>query len=156
MERPTRAQLEAQYVSAVYRALEEPAGRWHSFTFSPDPAAPPEDPARLPFEPPWAIITAWNPYSVPEPPEANQDAQRRLVAAIDSLGFRHHPAEGRSPDDPPTWREDSLLVEELEMQPALQLLKVFRQHAAVYCAGGKAGLLYADPELWKVYPLRIL
>lgn len=152
----TPASLVALYLKAIYRARENTGNAWHIMRFEPGSLGATDDPSRLPFRPPWLIITAWNPMSVPKSFEENVAAQARLIEAVNALGLPFHPAEGVDESTPPSWREESILVEGIEWKPALQLVRVFRQGAGVYCAGGRAGLLFAEPERWDVYPLRIL
>ncbi len=156
MDHPAPVSLIEAYLKAVYRAHEGPGRRWHAMRLDPGSPLPSDDPARLPFAQPWAIITAWNPMSGRMPDAENDAAQARLVEAVRALGLRFHPAEGVDASEPPTWREESILVEGLEMKPAVQLMRVFRQRAAVYCEGGRVGLLFAEPERWEVHPLRII
>jgi hypothetical protein len=144
------------YLRAVYRARESPGGPWREFIFDADPTAPGDDPALLGFAQPWAIITAWNPTSERARESDNIRAQGRLVEAVRALGLTFRPAEGHDGADPPSWREESILVEKLELDAALHLLNVFRQRAAVYSAGGKVGLLFADTGKWETHPIRIL
>ncbi len=151
----TPAELISLYLKAIYRAQHGPGGAWHEVRFDPGSMEPSDDPGRLPFKQPWAIITAWNPMSEPMPADWNAAAQGRLIEAVRALGLAFHPAEGVDASDPPAWREESILVEGLEWKPAVQLIRVFRQGAAVYCASGRAGLLFAEPERWDVHPVRI-
>lgn len=156
MDTPKKPDLRSIYLDAVYRARESPGGAWRGFTFHPDATTPGDDPARLTFVQPWAIITAWNPMSERSRESDNIRAQGRLVEAVRALGLAFHPAEGHDGADPPAWREESILVERLELAAALHLLNVFRQRAAVYCASGKAGLLFAETGRWETHPIRIL
>jgi hypothetical protein len=143
--------LEAAYLRAVYSAPDI-SGRWHRFTFGGFG----DNPARLPYAPPWTIITAWNPRSVPASPADNHAAQDRLHAAIKAIGLDARPALGRDPADPPAWQEESLLIENIEVAVVVRLLREFRQHAAVYSDAQQVGLLYADTEEWRNHPVRLL
>ena len=147
--------LVASYLSAVYRVTDG-RGHSHHFTFDPEGTHPGDDPRALPFAEPWAVVTAWNPCSGVRCESENCAAHERLIAAVHALNRRMHPTASWDAANPGAWREEGVLIERCTRALAGLLLRVFRQHAAVYCAGGCAGLLFADPAEWRVCPLRLL
>ena len=79
-----------------------------------------------------AVITAYNPYSVPTTEGANLAAQQSLIAAIDALGLHWFPASGIDPGG--LWpAEPSLLVLGIDIAQADVLAHRFGQNAYVYC-----------------------
>jgi hypothetical protein len=152
MPQGTPEPLAQAYRAAVYRAIDA-GGVWHAFSF--DAHAPGDEPGTLPFKAPWAIVTACNPRSVRRCEAHNAAAMQRLDAALRSLGVQPRDAEAHEPDGPGPWRESSLLAQGLELDRAAHLLRVFQQHACVYCAAGRIGLLHADTASWEVLPLRL-
>jgi hypothetical protein len=56
----------------------------------------------------WGFLTAWNPRSRPQPPAANREAQRRLLADLRAdRAIDVHPALGKGTDG---WREPSFWI----------------------------------------------
>ena len=77
----------------------------------------------------WAILTAWNPGSLPRTTEENAQAQGRLVEAVAELGLSSWAAEGKADDG--GWREESLCVLDLDAARAVALGRRFGQVAVV-------------------------
>jgi hypothetical protein len=77
----------------------------------------------------WAVITAWNPGSLPRTAEANAVAQAALLQAITELGLSVWAAEGKA--DAGGWREESVCVLGLETPGAVALGRKFGQLAVV-------------------------
>lgn len=140
------------YRRAVYRARDA-HGTWHAFSL--DAGAPGDDAGRLPFRPPWVIVTACNPRSVARTDGENTAAMSRLATALRELGVLVRDAVSHDPNDPWHWREASYLAEGLSMDSALCVVRVFRQHACVYAEGGRVGLLMADAGRWEPRGLRV-
>ena len=78
-----------------------------------------------------AFLTAWNPRSIPTPPEQNAAALEQLRQKIKGLGLVCWPGAGRDPTG--AWpAEESLFVPGLELARAGQLGRDFDQHAIVH------------------------
>jgi hypothetical protein len=71
------------------------------------------------------VITAWNPYSVEQPPEVNAAANRKMLMALGST--KSVPCEGASPDG--KWREWGLFVSGPDRSWMLRLGRFFDQWA---------------------------
>ncbi|QSX78097.1 DUF3293 domain-containing protein [Agrilutibacter solisilvae] len=56
----------------------------------------------------YALITAWNPASIPHSDAANESANAALVARLDAAGIARQPAQGYSSDG--QWREPGWLL----------------------------------------------
>jgi hypothetical protein len=77
----------------------------------------------------WAVVTAWNPGSLPRPAGENAAAQAALAQAIADLGLDVWAAEGKA--DGGGWREESLCVLDMEAAGAVALGREFGQLAVV-------------------------
>lgn len=77
----------------------------------------------------WAVVTAWNPGSLPRGAEENARAQGALLEAITELGLSAWAAEGKA--DGGGWREESVCILELEAAGAAALGRRFGQLAVV-------------------------
>ena len=77
----------------------------------------------------WAVVTAWNPGSLPRPADENAAAQAALAQAISDLGLDAWAAEGKA--DGGGWREESLCVLDMEAARAVALGRKFGQLAVV-------------------------
>ena len=77
----------------------------------------------------WAVVTAWNPGSLPRPADENAAAQAALAQAISDLGLDAWAAEGKA--DGGGWREESLCVLDMEAAGAVALGRKFGQLAVV-------------------------
>lgn len=83
----------------------------------------------------WGFFTAWNPRSRPQPPAANREVQRRLLAdlrADGSLGI--HPALGKGTDG---WREPSFWIVGIDADALERLGDRYGQNA--WLSGHGAG-----------------
>ncbi|HET9482938.1 MAG TPA: DUF3293 domain-containing protein [Xanthomonadales bacterium] len=80
-------------------------------------------PENLPF----ALLTAWNPRSVPTPSDVNVAAQARLVAELERAGARVVDAVGRNAES--SWVEPSLLAPGLAVEDADRLARAYGQNA---------------------------
>ena len=78
----------------------------------------------------WAFITAWNP--LPERLDAAQNKQRNddLRAHLVQAAYVFHPGVGVSKDK--DWSEDSFFIENIELQRANEISKMFGQLAFIY------------------------
>ncbi|WP_051180874.1 DUF3293 domain-containing protein [Thermithiobacillus tepidarius DSM 3134] len=92
---------------------------------------------------PFALITAWNPRSQPLDREANDARQRLLLEQLAARGWSHLPARGEGRDG---WREESAAVFGLRLDEALELARVFGQHAIVWGDGARAWLYLSSGE----------
>ncbi len=77
----------------------------------------------------WAVVTAWNPGSLPRTAEENAAAQLALTQAIAELGLTAWAAEGKA--DAGGWREESLCILDLETAGGVALGRKFGQLAVV-------------------------
>ncbi len=78
----------------------------------------------------WAIITAYNPYSVENTETENQIAQNRLADMLTLHGYNMLPAIGRSSDG--KWEEPSMLVLGISYEFAKAFGSCFQQNAIVF------------------------
>jgi len=79
---------------------------------------------------PWAIITAYNPYSAEYTEEENQTAQARLTDMLTLHGYKMLPAVGRSSDE--KWEEPSKLVLGISYELAKAFGTCFQQNTIVF------------------------
>lgn len=77
----------------------------------------------------WAVVTAWNPGSLPRPAEENARAQGELLRVVAELGLTGWAAEGKA--DGGGWREESICVLDMEPAGAVALGRQFKQLAVV-------------------------
>jgi hypothetical protein len=77
----------------------------------------------------WALVTAWNPGSLPRTADENTAAQASLAQVIADLGLKAWAAEGKA--DGGGWREESLCVLDMEAAGAVALGRKFGQLAVV-------------------------
>lgn len=87
----------------------------------------PASPARLPFDRPAHVITAWNPGSLTRSLAANRDANATLDHLLRSEG--HEPIEVLGSASDGSWREESLLIHGLTRREAARLGGQFGQSA---------------------------
>ena len=80
-----------------------------------------------------AFITAWNPLSIPQPPQVNSAAHARLCEALERHGIPF--IEGAGVDPGGGWREQSVLALGLAREPAKELGRAYRQNAIVWVGG---------------------
>jgi hypothetical protein len=89
----------------------------------------------------WAVVTAWNPGSLPRTASENAKAQAEMVQAISALGLGSWGAEGKA--DGGGWREESLCVLDMDGPSAVALGRRFNQLAVVVGRVGEAAQLLA-------------
>jgi hypothetical protein len=95
---------------------------------------------------PWGFITAWNPYSEQQSPEANRSAQRELLKALHNRALtpRIFAGMGVGADadaDGRRWREPSLFVAGTSFELLDALMLRFEQHAIVRGIGNSPAQL---------------
>lgn len=91
----------------------------------------------------WAFVTAWNPQSQPLSKLENDLRQQVLKEELTEAGYHFLPAVGMG-DDPP-WEEESLLVLQMEREPAVALGRQWNQHAIVHgMVGAPAALVWCS------------
>lgn len=138
--------LDDAYFNAIYAVRSDPP---RSLTFAPAPFSSRAD--APPFARPWAIITAFNPGSIPLGCTENARRDHELLNAIRALGRTHTRTESSDPRG--RWREPGWLIEETQRDEILQLAHRFGQRAVLFAAGSRAGLLIIPTERWLVRPL---
>jgi hypothetical protein len=75
----------------------------------------------------WGFLTAWNPRSQPQPPLANREAQRRLLADLQAdAGLSIYPALGLGDGG---WREPSLWIVGIDADALRRLGERYGQNA---------------------------
>jgi Protein of unknown function (DUF3293) len=77
----------------------------------------------------WAVVTAWNPGSLPRTAEENVLAQGELLRVTALLGLVVWAAEGKA--DGGGWREESVCILDVEAAAAVALGRQFGQLAVV-------------------------
>ncbi len=134
-----RRELEAAYRASSY-FVDGPGGRFavRIGRVSPEADALAGAPGG------WIYITAYNPASIPTPPERNTERQRELERVLTEGGYRFYRGEGRGDDGrwPP---EPSVLVMGVDEAAAAALGRRFGQAAVVFGGRGQpARLVWAD------------
>ncbi len=129
--------------AAVYRAslyaFRDDDGRWRRFTLDAPAGGLPGLRHSV------TLITAWNPLSREMPRAWNEDANRRLAAALAAAAVPFTPAFGASlPGVAPAWREDGFALAGLSRAGARAWGRDWQQRALVYLAPGEAALLFCD------------
>ena len=89
----------------------------------------------------WAVVTAWNPGSLPRTADENARAQSELLQMIGALGLVSWAAEGKA--DGGGWREESICVLGMDGGGAVALGRRFGQLAVVVGQVGGAVQLLA-------------
>lgn len=85
-----------------------------------------------------AVVTAHNPYSIPQSADWNANANQALAAFIQARGWEAVDAQGRSTDPLQSWpAEASFLVLVPSLIEAVLLANSFRQHAFVWAQVGQ-------------------
>jgi hypothetical protein len=77
----------------------------------------------------WAVVTAWNPGSLPRTADENALAQGKLLRVTAQLGLVVWAAEGKA--DGGGWREESVCLLDMEAAAAVALGRQFGQLAVV-------------------------
>ena len=94
---------------------------------------------------PWAIITAYNPYSAEHTEAENREAQARLTDMLTLHVYRMLPAIGRSSDG--KWEEPSILILGISCDLAKAFGTCFQQNAIVFGEiGGPIELVFCDRQ----------
>ncbi len=83
----------------------------------------------------YAFITAWNPASQPLADAANNAADARLVARLQSLDLSLHPAWAHDHDQ--QWRESGWLVSDIDVSVLDTLAVEFGQAGTLYWEHGE-------------------
>ncbi len=83
----------------------------------------------------YAFITAWNPASQPLPEAANNEADARLVARLQSLDLGFHPAWAHDRDK--QWRESGWLVADIDVAVLDTLAVEFGQAGTLFWEHGE-------------------
>ena len=81
----------------------------------------------LPWSGPAHVLTAWNPSSIVRPESSNRAANKELDALLRQRGLAPEWVIGRSDDR--TWSEESLLIQGLGTEEAVELGRRFGQLA---------------------------
>ena len=133
-----RKKLEAAY-RAAWVEIELPSGR----VVLPPVAAGLLRALPSALEPWGAVITAWNPRSVPLTPKENEARQEALAAALDDLGVPVFPALGR--DAGSTWTEPSFAVVAPPRAELIALARRFEQNAVYLWRGRSWRVIWIPP-----------
>lgn len=91
------------------------------------------------------FITAWNPLSESRRISDNKAAQRRLQRSLHDLGLAVFEGAGQDANEPPIWREPSLLAIGMRIEQLIGLATLYQQHASVWIEHGKAPELIPTP-----------
>ena len=119
------------YLAADYRWQHD--GHWHDLRVglpAPGPELAYPDTVRF------ALLSAWDPQSVPRPEAANRRADQALNAALLASGRTFVPAFSSAPDR--SWREPGWLVMDLGMDDLDALGRRFDQLGIVAWQRGEA------------------
>ena len=88
----------------------------------------------------WAFITAWNPSPEILSLVENQSRNQQLEQDIKQLGLQYSLGIGISEDQ--KWSEESLFIENIDLNKANELATKYRQLAFVYGIRGENATLY--------------
>ncbi|MFC4637194.1 DUF3293 domain-containing protein [Deinococcus hohokamensis] len=110
--------------------------RHERFRLSPTPPAPGQGPSWVWPGQRWALITAWNPGGLRQPPAVNHTAQARLQAA--TRAWPQQPAVNGHGE----WAEPALLLLGLPLPEALRLGRAFGQAAVLFGTGLRVALVW--------------
>ena len=98
----------------------------------------------------FAIVTAHNPRSEKLPDEENERRHKELERVLLERRATFGPSMGESPDG--AWREEGVVVYDVSFEGALELGRMFEQHAVLYGEGERVALVWCDGELEWFYP----
>jgi len=88
-----------------------------------------------------SIVTAWNPFSVPQSEDVNLSRNATLKSDLAKRGLQSLPAVGRDSNGP--WFETSFAVLDVDRATLNELLVTHEQNAVVHVpAGGLAALVF--------------
>lgn len=129
-QEPQVAALYAAYMAARYRWGE--GGRWHVVRIG---APSPEIEDRFPEAAGFGMLSAWNPYSIPQAEAVNRDADERLQVELEAHGVVHRPAFAEARNR--TWREPNWVVMDLPVAELDALAQRFGQLGTLHWWRGK-------------------
>ncbi|MEK8088267.1 DUF3293 domain-containing protein [Thermithiobacillus plumbiphilus] len=92
---------------------------------------------------PFALVTAWNPRSVPLNRELNESRHAALRAQLDLEDWKYLPARGEGTN---SWVEESLAILDIPLERALKLARQFGQNAIVWGDGQRSELVLCSGE----------
>jgi hypothetical protein len=95
----------------------------------------------------FAIITAYNPRSMPLPRRVNEGRQQVLRDLLVLGCYRVEQCVGydEEPDGP--WREPAWMVQGIPRDEAIGFGRIFRQNTIVYCQAARPELIVTDITL---------
>ncbi len=95
----------------------------------------------------FAIITAYNPRSMPLPRRVNEGRQQVLRDLLVLGCYRVEQCVGydEEPDGP--WREQAWMVQGIPRDDAIGFARIFRQNTIVYCQAARPELIVTDITL---------
>lgn len=145
-EAENQQRLDAAYFDAVYTCTD----LGFAFTFAPTGAASHTPPGVCGGE--WAMITPFNPGSVPLPIEENLRRHSQLRLDAERAGLPMH--EAVFSDRQGRWRERGWLLENIGREKALGLARRYGQRAVVFATAERIGLLFPATERWLIAPVQ--
>lgn len=86
----------------------------------------------------FSIITAWNPMNRPRSESENDKRNQALEAYLKTRSWKYYPTAGATEDH----CEEGFTIEGIGEQEALEIGRMFHQHAIVYSRAG-------DPKILK-------
>lgn len=131
------AELTAAYLAADYRW--ELDGQWRWLRIG-EPA--PEVEAAFPDATRFALLSAWDPHSVPRPEPENRRADEALHSRLAAGPYPLRAAFSSAPDR--SWREPSWLVVGMPPEPLDDLTRRFGQLGTLFWRRGAAVRLRMD------------
>jgi hypothetical protein len=95
----------------------------------------------------FAIVTAYNPRSMPLPRRVNEGRQQVLRDLLVLGCYRVEQCVGydEEPDGP--WREPAWIVQGIPRDEAINFGRVFRQNTIIYCQAARPELIVTDITL---------
>lgn len=106
-----------------------------------------DDPTTLPelLRQTFAIITAYNPRSMPLPRRVN-DARQQVLRDLLVLGcYRVEQCVGHDQQPDASSREPAWLVHAIDREEAMAFGRSFRQNSIIYCRDSRPELIVTDP-----------
>ena len=98
----------------------------------------------------FAVVTAHNPRSEKLSDEENERRHKELERVLLERNAAFGPSAGESPGG--EWREEGVVVYDVSLEGALELGRMFEQHAVLYGQGERVALVWCDGGLEWFYP----
>ncbi len=92
----------------------------------------------------YAVITAHNPANEPLSKEDNEKRHQALEQLLQQHNLNFKPSVGQSPDG--SWSEEGFVVFDIALEQALDIGRMFEQHAILYGQGNRVALAWCESK----------